>query len=113
MKLIFLWVSIIAIIGVAGVASLGTSIDVNVTGMAIFGSLVDCKNNGAGWFCESTSEATGQTDLIAYEDPGVAVDTNPSGVFGSSSGCSPSAWASAAERRRRRFRGRRRTCRVR
>jgi len=44
-KPIFLWVSIRAIVGVVGFASLGNSIDVDSQGIGIFGYFVKCVAN--------------------------------------------------------------------
>ena len=95
MKIIYLWISIIAIAGFAGAATLGNAIDVTSTGIVIFGYNVECQNNGGGIFCETQSESTGATELLYYEDPDAAADDFSTGGFGSSEGCSPDSWVSS------------------
>ena len=98
MKIIYLWVSIIAIVGIAGMASLGNTIAVESTGIGVFSYFVDCilSPNGADlYICKTNTEAAGQTDVLNSKIPGLAVDVIPNTVLGSDSGCSPIAWASA------------------
>lgn len=95
MKLIYLWVSVLVISGVAGAAALTNDIEVDGQDIGIFGWNVLCRDNGGGYFCNAISTATGETTLIAYENPDVAGDDFLTGVIDSPEGCSPSSWTSA------------------
>lgn len=94
MRILYLWISVIAIAGIVGAAALTNDVNVKSGGIGIFGWDVICLDNGGGYFCNTVSDETGDTQLLVYEDPDMAGDDFSTGIFGSTEGCSPEYWDS-------------------
>jgi hypothetical protein len=92
MRPILLWISILTVIGIAGFAALGNSIDVNTQGIGIIGYFVNCVDNDDEPLCEFSNDPF-PNDVAAAKLPDLAVDVASTRVLGSASGCTPNDWA--------------------